>query len=642
MEGNAYVGGLVGYDYSGTVETSYATGDVTGNGNYVGGLVGWNVSGTISTSYAIADVTGGGYFVGGLVGNNVGGKVSTSYATGDVRGSSQYVGGLAGQNQGGTISTSYATGAVTGSSNVGGLVGYNGGGSQILISYAAGKVAGGGATGGLIGLNSGFVQASYWDKDSTPIGIGYGDTRGAIGRTTAEMQDINAFAANYEGWNFVSVWVPPNQAGQGGDKTAYYPELYALSRVVAVQADDAQITYGESRPVLGGIYHFGGFDAPTGMTLYELASESIDPNAIADGITIADPGVGKSTSGFDKAGISALNANAVTDPSVGSTGQPYRVVVVPGTYTVTQRALTVTANAQDKVYDGTVGATVTLSDDRIAGDQLTLDYASAVFADKNAGTGKQVTVSGITLGGADAGNYTFNTTALTTAEIRQRALVVTANDAAKVYDGVAFTGGNGVSYDGFVNGEGASVLGGTLLYGGNSQGAVNAGTYQITVSGLTSNNYAISYAPGTLTVDPRPVTVTANAQTKVYGNTLTFTGTEFAAVGLVNGDEITTVTLTSAGAGATASVGGYAIVASDAVGNGLTNYTITYVDGTLTVVQLSDISASQLVPSILMPNSSFEIGGLELPSLELSFDLSQPGQSDADSGDDGTDADEDG
>ena len=63
-----------------------------------------------------------------------------------------------------------------------------------------------------------------------------------IGRTTAEMQDITAFTTNHAGWDFVSVWAPPNQAGQGGDRTAHYPELYALSRVVAVKADDVQIT----------------------------------------------------------------------------------------------------------------------------------------------------------------------------------------------------------------------------------------------------------------------------------------------------------------------------------------------------------------------------------------------------------------
>jgi hypothetical protein len=50
-----------------------------------------------------------------------------------------------------------------------------------------------------------------------------------------------------------------------------------------------------------------------------------------------------------------------------------------------------------------------------------------------------------------------------------------------------------------------------------------------------------------------------------------------------NGDTLTSVTLTSTGAPATAAVGTYPIVPTDAVGTGLLNYTIKFVDGTLTV-----------------------------------------------------------
>ena len=48
----------------------------------------------------------------------------------------------------------------------------------------------------------------------------------------------------------------------------------------------------------------------------------------------------------------------------------------------------------------------------------------------------------------------------------------------------------------------ASVLSGTIAYGGSSQGAVNAGTYTIIPSNQTSSNYAINYVDGTLTINP--------------------------------------------------------------------------------------------------------------------------------------------
>src|SRR5207249_146386 len=83
--------------------------------------------------------------------------------------------------------------------------------------------------------------------------------------------------------------------------------------------------------------------------------------------------------------------------------------------TITPATLTVSATGVNKVYDGTTAATVTLSDNRVSGDNLSASYTAATFANKNAGTGKTVSVSGIAITGADAGNYTVNPTAGTTA-----------------------------------------------------------------------------------------------------------------------------------------------------------------------------------------------------------------------------------
>jgi len=60
---------------------------------------------------------------------------------------------------------------------------------------------------------------------------------------------------------------------------------------------------------------------------------------------------------------------------------------------------------------------------------------TASFSDKRAGTGKTVTVGGIALGEADAGNYSLTaTTATTTADITPKDLTATYTGANKVYD----------------------------------------------------------------------------------------------------------------------------------------------------------------------------------------------------------------
>lgn len=112
---------------------------------------------------------------------------------------------------------------------------------------------------------------------------------------------------------------------------------------------------------------------------------------------------------------------------------------VTGSASITPRALGATGlAAQDKVYDGTRDATLsgTLTG-VLAGDSVSLDGATGAFADKHAGSGKVVTVSGAALGGADARNYTLDVGAATVrADITPKAISVTGMTARdKVYDG---------------------------------------------------------------------------------------------------------------------------------------------------------------------------------------------------------------
>src|SRR5206468_4088842 len=113
----------------------------------------------------------------------------------------------------------------------------------------------------------------------------------------------------------------------------------------------------------------------------------------------------------------------------------------------------------------------------------------------------------------------------------------------------------------------------------------NVASYVITpaAAGATLSNYDVAYAPGSFAISKAAATVTANNRSKTFGQTVTFTGTEFTTSGLTEGDAVATVTLASAGAPASAGAGTYDIVAGNAVGTGLGNYDISYVKGTLTV-----------------------------------------------------------
>ena len=120
---------------------------------------------------------------------------------------------------------------------------------------------------------------------------------------------------------------------------------------------------------------------------------------------------------------------------------------------------------------------------------------------------------------------------------------------------------------------------------GDNSGPYHPGTNPSGTGDKVSDN--VLYHPWT---GEAPLTITANNASKIYGETKTFAGTEFTVSGLWNGDTVTSVTLTSAGAAASAATGTYSIVPSAAVGTGLDYYTIVYVNGTLTMNKATSLS----------------------------------------------------
>ena len=114
-------------------------------------------------------------------------------------------------------------------------------------------------------------------------------------------------------------------------------------------------------------------------------------------------------------------------------------------------------------------------------------------------------------------------------------------------------------------------------------------------------NYDITYNTASFTINKATVTITAKTIKKTLGQALTFQGTEFTTAGIVMGDTVTSVTLTSTGAAATANVGSYPIVPSAAQGAGLDNYNVSYVNGTLSVIYSVNACLGDLGHSILQP-----------------------------------------
>jgi hypothetical protein len=263
----------------------------------------------------------------------------------------------------------------------------------------------------------------------------------------------------------------------------------------------------------------------------------------------------------------------------------YTYSFVPGTMTVQQATLTITANNASMTYGGTVPALTFTYNGFINGDTP----ASLTAAPSISTTGTSLSHAGswpITVSGAVDPTYTF-VYVPGTLTINPAPLTITASNASKTYGQTAALPGTAFSSVGLLNGD---TIEGVTLSSAGSPPTATAGPYLIVpsaASGPRAGNYTIAYADGTLTVNPAPLVITAKNESKYFGQTFTFAGTEFTASGLQNGETVGSVTLSSPGTNSTATVAGspYPITPSAATGGTFTpaNYTINYVHGSLTV-----------------------------------------------------------
>ncbi|ADQ81040.1 cell surface receptor IPT/TIG domain protein [Paludibacter propionicigenes WB4] len=120
--------------------------------------------------------------------------------------------------------------------------------------------------------------------------------------------------------------------------------------------------------------------------------------------------------------------------------------------------------------------------------------------------------------------------------VKRALLTVKADNKSKVYDGQVadnFT----VAYTGFVKDETATALIGTLSFTGTAVTAITAGLdYIITPSGYSSDNYTITYENGKLDISKRPITITADAKSKTYGDADPALTAQISSGTIVTGD----------------------------------------------------------------------------------------------------------
>ncbi len=341
--------------------------------------------------------------------------------------------------------------------------------------------------------------------------------------------------------------------------------LYAIYRhnpTLTVAANNTTMEYGDA------------LNPTTSTRVSGYMNGDTLAQAVSTGASVAIGGT-RSGANYYIAGSHALTASG----AAGTLG--YGFSYTDGTLTVTPKALTISATASNKVYDASAAATSSLTSNQLQNDVLTLNNTSSTFNNKNAGNGKTVTVSGLSVTGNDAANYTLaNISATTTANVTAKALTATFTASNKVYDGSTAATVAGTSTD--------IIAGDTVTFTKTSSTFANknVGTGKtvsvagVQLAGTDAGNYALANTTATATADITAKSLTAafTASNKEYDGNTTATVSASSAH-IVSGDTVSiantgaTFSDKNAGTGKTVSVAGISISGSDAGNYSLANVT---------------------------------------------------------------------
>ncbi|MBC3540965.1 YDG domain-containing protein [Rufibacter sediminis] len=238
-------------------------------------------------------------------------------------------------------------------------------------------------------------------------------------------------------------------------------------------------------------------------------------------------------------GVKPINVSGISISGTAVGNYVLAATTATASASISQRALVVSAVGQDKTYDGLTVATVLLSANQLANDVVNPTYTSAAFGTKNVAANKTVSVSGISISGLDAANYSFNTSATAFANITQRTLNVTATCQDRIYDGgisapVTLTSNK-------VSGDVVNAIYGSATFADKKVGANKVVTVEdVRLDGADALNYILSntIASPSAAIIAKPVAATFTVKDKVFDNNTSAEILTKELVGLILGDKV--------------------------------------------------------------------------------------------------------
>ena len=491
VKGLYRVGGIVGSAESTVIRNVSYSGEAAGR-RYIGGIAGRVSGGSIQNAWNAGKVEGDSS-VGGIAGVAKRGSTFQNVCnTGAIRGFVNQIGGIAGYIENSRLQNVWNTGAVRGRPSVSGIVGEANGGS---IRHAVSKAGSAGQAVGASSNGTDVTDVKVAPEADMKLAATYTDWKDANGTALVATEGGKGTPWRiYEGHT-----MPLLTALMKGTKRlekVYDGNVFATTdpHITLVHTGKDVGTYDAYSDQLGYDLIGGATITKRVLTMSGVAAQT----KVYDGTTSADVAqfhatlnnvvageeslVTASVTGaaYNSKDVASANAVSYTLALSGAGAGNYRIartVQGAGSITAKQLNLALTGGARfDKTYDGTANVTQSLTKDgnytltnfvNGEGAGIALAPVTGTYADKNAGTGKAVTFTGLTLTGAGAGNYSLSTTTLTTTgDIAKRALTLegtAGTQFTKTYDGTATVTQNlvrGTNYRlaGVVEGEGTNVV----------------------------------------------------------------------------------------------------------------------------------------------------------------------------------------
>lgn len=278
---------------------------------------------------------------------------------------------------------------------------------------------------------------------------------------------------------------------------------------------------------------------------------------------------------------------------------------ITGTITVKNKAATpvaITGTDSSITYTGeTVDVSQYFSIDNNAGAAT-----YTLVTGTNGGTGKG-TLSGTTLTVTQTGTFKIKVSTVAngifaagektvTLTVDNGTILYTATDYSTTYDGQPYSISVSVT-----NPEGAAVTYSTdgITYGSDNPSFSNEGTYTVYYR-ITKDNYTTVEGSKTVTINKKPVTITAQEQDIVWGKDINQSLYTVSEDGLITGDSIKEITLTPSTTdrteNGTISVSGVKI--ENAAGVDVTaNYDITMANGNLKITHNTALAPERIEAS---------------------------------------------